>query len=197
MSLDTAWSERHKNSERRQCGGGPSCRRSREERCIPGRGRRLQIRTLRRQGTRFAATSPLRRSPGLTGRPHTSDLLCSGEEHGNAASQGGDRRRVAEVRLQQTIAATELPRTEGGMGTGGCERNAAQRPPPTAGHGFQLPHLTPGTGFAKSRRGVEKPKGTAQREIVARGRSSRRALQGRIVSISATEAPRGRLRSVG
>jgi hypothetical protein len=48
-----------------------------------------------------------------------------------------------------------------------------QRPPPTAGLGFQLPHLTLGTGFAKSRRGVEKPKGTEQLKIAARGRSRR------------------------
>ena len=102
---------------------------------------------------------------------------------------------MAEVRLQQSIAAEELPRTEGGLGTGGCKRNAAHRPPLTAGQGFQLPHLTPGTGFARSRRGVEKPKGMEQREISTRGRSSRRVLQGRIVSISAAESPQGRLRS--
>ncbi len=60
----------------------------------------------------------------------------------------------------------------GGLGTGPvCQ--AGQRPPPSAGHGFQLPHMTLGTGFVKSRRGAEKPKGKEQLEIVARGRSSR------------------------
>ena len=65
----------------------------------PGEGRRLQIVTLRRQGTRAAATSPLRRRPSLTGRPQSVDFLCLGEEQGNVVSQGEDRGRVAEVRL--------------------------------------------------------------------------------------------------
>ena len=68
-------------------------------------------------------------------------------------------------------------------------RQASQRPPPSAGPGFQLPHLTLGTGFVKSIRGVEKPKGKEQLEITARGRSIRRALQGRIVSIFAAITP--------
>ena len=74
-------------------------------------------------------------------------------------------------------------------------RQASQRPPPSAGIGFQLPHLTLGTGFVKSRRGVEKPKGKEQLEIVARGRISRRAMQGQIVSIFAAMTPQGRLRN--
>ena len=61
----------------------------------------------------------------------------------------------------------------GGSGDRNSLRNGGQRPPPTAGPGFQLPHLTPGTGFAKSRRGMEKPKGTEQLKIAARGRSRR------------------------
>ncbi len=63
-------------------------------------------------------------------------------------------------------------------------RQASQRPSPFSGPSFQFPHL--GTGFVKSRRGVEKPKGTEQLEIDAMGRSSRRAMQGHIVSIFAT-----------
>ena len=41
---------------------------------------------------------------------------CLGEEQGNAASQGGDRRCVAAVRLQQNIAAAEVSRTGGVWG---------------------------------------------------------------------------------
>ena len=63
-------------------------------------------------------------------------------------------------------------------------RQARQRSPPSAGPGFQLPHMTLGTGFVKSRRGVEKPKGKEQLEIGARGRRNRRALQGHIVRSS-------------
>ena len=37
VSLDTARSDGHKNSEMRQRGGGLGCRRSSEERCSPGR----------------------------------------------------------------------------------------------------------------------------------------------------------------
>ncbi len=37
------------------------------------------------------------------------------------------------TRLQPSIVAVELSCTEGGLGTDGCERNAAHRPPPTAG----------------------------------------------------------------
>ncbi len=61
----------------------------------------------------------------------------------------------------------------GGSGEKTNLRQAGQRPPPSAGPNFQLPHLTMGTGFVKSRRGVEKPKGTEQFKIVARGRSRR------------------------
>ena len=58
----------------------------------------------------------------------------------------------------------------GGYGDRSGLRQAGQRPPPSAGLGFQIPHLTLGTVFVKSRRGVEKPKGTEQLKIVARGR---------------------------
>jgi len=37
------------------------------------------------------------------------------------------------TRLQPSIVAVEPPHTEGGLRTGGCERNAAHRPPPIAG----------------------------------------------------------------
>ena len=95
-----------------------------------------------------------------------------------------------------SITASETSRSEGGQRTGpACVRQIDHRPPPSAGHGFQLPQLTMGTGFVKSRRGVEKPKGKKQLEIVARGRSSRGALQGRIVSIFAAMTPQGRLQN--
>ena len=61
----------------------------------------------------------------------------------------------------------------GGSGEKTNLRQASQRPPPSAGLGFQLPHLTMGTGFVKSRRCVEKLNGTEQLKIVARGRSMR------------------------
>ena len=66
----------------------------------------------------------------------------------------------------------------GGFGDKTGLRQAGHRPTPSTGPGFHFPHMPLGTGFAKSRRGVEKPKGTEQLEIVARGRSSRRVLQG-------------------
>ena len=74
-------------------------------------------------------------------------------------------------------------------------RQAGQKPPLSAGLGFQLPHLTQGTGFVKSRRGVEKPKGKEQLEIAPRGRSSRGAMQSHIVSIFAPVTPQGRLQN--
>ena len=80
-----------------------------------------------------------------------------------------------------------------GLGDKTGLRQASQRPPPSAGPGFQFPHLTLGAGLVKSRRGVEKPKGKEQLEIVARRRSSRRALQGQIVTIFAAVTRQGRL----
>ncbi len=67
-------------------------------------------------GGKSCGASALRRRPGLTGRHHTKDFLCPGEERGNVASQGGVRRRVAAVRLQCIIATAELSRAEGGLG---------------------------------------------------------------------------------
>ena len=58
----------------------------------------------------------------------------------------------------------------GGSGERTYLRQAGQRPPPSAGFGFQFPCVTLGTRFVKSRRGVEKPKGKEQLEIVAGGR---------------------------
>ena len=43
-------------------------------------------------------------------------FLCPREEQGNAASRGGDRRRVAAVRLRHNITVAELSRTEGVWG---------------------------------------------------------------------------------
>ncbi len=83
----------------------------------------------------------------------------------------------------------------GGSGDMTGMRHACQRPPPSAGPGFEFPHLTLGTRFVKSRRGVEKPKRTEQMKIVARRRGSRSALQGQIVSIFAAVTPQGRLQN--
>ncbi len=81
------------------------------------------------------------------------------------------------------------------MKTCGFERHAAQRPPRTARLWLRsCLILTLGPRAISQGRGVEKPKGTEQLEIVARGRSSRR-LQDRMVSIFAAEASQGRLRS--
>ena len=59
--------------------------------------------------------------------------------------------------------AAELPRTEGGLGTGECELRAAQQPPPAAGswlHSYLI--LTLGSGAISQGRGDEEPKGTEQ-----------------------------------
>ena len=118
------------------------------------------------------ATAPIRPDG------ETSDkglFLCSGDEHGNIAAQGGDRRSVAAVRLQHNIAAAELSRAEGGLGSGGCKRHAAQRPTPTTGswlHSYLI--LTLGPGAISQGRNVEKPRGTEQPDIAARGHRSRR-----------------------
>ena len=78
------------------------------------------------------------------------------------------------MRLQHNIAVAGLSRTEGGLGTGGCERHAAQRPPPTTGSWLQsYLILTQRPGAISQGRSVEKSKGTEQMEIVARGRSNR------------------------
>ena len=67
------------------------------------------------------------------------------------------------TRLLPSIVAAELPRTEGGMGTGECELRAAQRPPPTAGSWLQIYLiLTLGPGAISQGRGDEEPKGTEQ-----------------------------------
>ena len=86
---------------------------------------------------------------------------------------------MAAVRLHHIIAAVELSLTEGGLGAGGRERHAANRPLPTTGsrlHNYLI--MTMGPGAIRQGRGVEKPKETEQMEIVARGRSSWRSLQG-------------------
>ena len=160
VSCDAARSDGLKNSERASVEEGSIA--SEAARCaawLPP-GWRLRIVAVRQRGTDIAAASARRYRLDLMGRLQAKDLLRPGEEQGNAASQGGDKRRVAAVRLQHNIAAAELSRIERGLGTCGCERHAAQHPPPNATPGFHLPHLTPSTGFAKSRSGVEKPKGT-------------------------------------
>ncbi len=76
------------------------------------------------------------------------------------------------------------------------QRDDGNRPPPTTGsRPYNYEILTLGTRAISQDRGVEKPNWTEHMEIAARGRKSRKALQGRIPWIFAAEAPRGRLRS--
>ncbi len=133
VSFDTARQDGHKTLKERERGGRLGCRRSTEERCLPGIGFAATDRGPAAAGHTTATASALRRQPGLAERLQTEDLLCPRDERGNSVSQGGNRSRVAAVRLQPSIAAAELSRTEGGLGTRGCERYAAQRPPPTTG----------------------------------------------------------------
>ncbi len=62
-----------------------------------------------------------------------------------------------------------------------------------AKHDYEFLYMGPGA--ISQGRGDEEPKGKEQLESDARGRSSRRALQGRIVSIFAAETPQRRLRN--
>ena len=99
----------------------------------PAEGRRLQIKTLRRKGTRVAAASPLRRRPGLTGRPQTSDFVCPEKDRGRLPFKGKTDVAWPRTRLLPNIVAAELPRTEGGLGlwglgTLGTQASASVRP---------------------------------------------------------------------
>ena len=125
-------------------------------------------------GYGFAAASALRRRPGLTGRNTDSGSQMS-------------RRGTRGMLLFKGETGAVWPRTglltkhhgigalpyRGGYGGRTSVRQASQRPSPSAGLGFQLPHRALGTGFVKSRSGVEKPKETEQLKIAARGRSKR------------------------
>ena len=86
----------------------------------------------------------------------------------------------------------KLSRTEGGLGTGEAAHRR-HRPPPTAEPGPTAPKPDPGRRNDKFGCGVEKPKVKEQPETAARGRSSRRALQGQIATIFAAGTPQGRL----
>jgi len=92
---------------------------------------------------------------------------------GYVASQGRDRRHVAAGGAAYQTSRHRSPPVPMGSGDMNNLRNACQRPSPSIGLGFQLPHLTLGTGFVKLKRGVEKPKGTEQLKITARGRNIR------------------------
>ena len=83
-------------------------------------------------------------------------------------------------------------------GVWGEDRHASSKPANPTVHRSWLSAPSPDPGYRiryKSRRGVEKQKGKEQIEIVARGRSSRRALQGQIVTIFAAVTPHGRLQN--
>jgi hypothetical protein len=116
-----------------ECGGGIDCQQGSAARCMVATKLAATDRGPAAAGPYSAAASAKRCRPGLAGRHQTKDLLCPRDERGNAPSQGRDRRRVAAMRLQRSIAAAELSCTDGGLGTCGCERHAAQRPPPTTG----------------------------------------------------------------
>ena len=129
----------------------------------PAYGRRLQIKTLRRRGTRAAAASLLRRRPGMTGRPQTTDFRWQEKERGRLPFKEKTVVAWPRTRLLPIILAAELLRTEGCIGTGECELRAAQRPPPTTGswlHNYLI--LTMGLGAICQGRGDEDPKGTEQ-----------------------------------
>ena len=63
-------------------------------------------------GHRETAASALRRRPSVAEIFQIEEFLLLEEERGNAPFQGGDRRRVAAVRLQHNIVAVDLSRTE-------------------------------------------------------------------------------------
>ena len=94
-------------SERFKRGGGLVCQRSSAERF------QVASRLAARYRGRLGEVVPTRAN-GETSAKGLS--LRPGEERGDAASQGGDRRRVAVVRLQHNIAAAELSRTKGVSG---------------------------------------------------------------------------------
>ena len=85
MSLDTARSDGHNNSEMRQRGGGLGCRRSSEERCSPGRGSAATDQDPAAAGHkscgRLAATAPTR----FDGETSDNGFLMSRKEAGEAA----------------------------------------------------------------------------------------------------------------
>ena len=101
-------------------------------------------------GYGFAAASALRRRPGLMGR------------NTDRGSQMSKRRARGMMPLKGEAGAV-WPRTglltkhhgigalpyRGGFGDKNSLRNGGQRPPPSAGPSFQLPHLTMGTGYNK------------------------------------------------
>ena len=120
----------------------------------PAEGRRLQIGTLRRRGTRAAAASPLRRRPGLTGRPHIVNFICPEKERGRLPFKKKTVVAWPQTRLLPSIGAADLLLTEGGLGTGEYELRAAQRPPPTTGswlHNYLILTLGPDLRLMTSR----------------------------------------------
>ena len=129
----------------------------------PAEGRRLQIKTLRRQGTRAAAASPLRCRPGLTGRYQTEDNICPGEERENVASQGRDWRRMAVERLQQASRRQSPPVPRGVWGQ---EQSpyGGQRPPPDRRSRLSAPSPDPGYRIreVETRRGEAEGDGAAE-----------------------------------
>jgi len=84
-------------------------------------------------------------------------------------------------------------------GSGGRRLRASRRTTTPTDSRIMAKHsygfLTLGPGAISQGRVDEEPKETGQLKIAARGRSSRRALQGRIVSIFAALTPHGRLRN--
>ncbi len=77
LSLSTVRFDGHTTSSRKKHEGGPSCRRSSEERCIPGKGSAATDRGHAAAGRRSVSASALRRRPGLTRRLQTEDLFMS------------------------------------------------------------------------------------------------------------------------
>jgi hypothetical protein len=69
VSLDTARSDGHKNSELRQRGGGLDCRGSSEERCSPGNGSAATNQDPTAAGHKSCGHLAATARPGLTGRP--------------------------------------------------------------------------------------------------------------------------------
>jgi hypothetical protein len=105
-------------------------------------------------------------------------------------TRGHPHKGDSEARQGQRSCVISRP--EGGMGIGGSSRDGASRPPPTAGswlHSFLILTLRPRT--LSHGRGMEKPKGTEQLELAARGRSSRSGCKARSCRSSRPRHPRG------
>jgi len=144
------------------------------ERCLDSGRSAATNRAIVAAGYGFAAASALRRQPGMTGRNTDNGSQMSRRGARSMLPSKGDTGavwpRTGLLTKHHNIGA--LP-YRGGSRDKNNLRNAGQRPPPSTGPSFQLPHMTLGTGFVKSRRGVEKPKWTEQPKIDANGRSKR------------------------